>query len=461
MTTGGAAPAEPGGAPAEPEGAPVEPEGAPAESVPVEPALPEAVRLRVIAVAATVLGGLAPEEIPAALRTAARFTPAKRARLAAPALATALSTDAGFRARVAEAATADSAGLAGSLHRGAVPAAADPVEVGVLAYLTRPAGWAELIVAVRADLDQAGAVVRAEQAGQETTRLRTQLDRAREDLRAAQQQARAESKAARAELDNVRRQLRELNAGLRTAERAADTARTDLADIRTRAAAADSAAQGELRRLRQRLTETQTALEDARRSGREARGSGDARLWLLLETLTGTVQGLRRELALSPAQERPADSVADPTRPDPAAPAARGDDPGHLDRLLSLPRAHLIVDGYNVTKTGYGELPLERQRTRLVAGLAGLAAQTRAEVTCVFDGAGRPLLQPPTPRGVRVVFSEPGQTADALILAFVAAEPQGRPVVVVSADREVADGARRHGGWPVPSAALVARLDRT
>lgn len=428
-----------------------------------EPGLPEPVRVRVISVAAAVLGRLPAEEVPAALRPAARFTPAKRARLAATALATALAQDRAFRTRVAEAAEADAPELAGSLHAGCVPAAADPVEVGLLAYLTRPPGWVALIESVGTHLDQAGAATRAEQAGQETFRLRSQLERVREDLRAQQQQGRIELRAARSELDDVRRQARELAAALRTSEQAADVARNDLADARAQGASAQSGADAELRRLRQRLAEAQDALEGARRSGREARGSADTRLWLLLETLAGTVQGLRRELAMTPTQDRPADSVAgdagDAGAPL-AAPGARGDDPAYLDRLLSLPRAHLIVDGYNVTKTGYGELPLERQRARLVTGLAGLAAQTGAEVTCVFDGAGRPPLQPPSPRGVRVLFSEPGQTADSLILRFVAAEPQGRPVVVISADREVADGTRRHGGWPVLSAALLYRLDR-
>src|SRR5437016_5009638 len=59
----------------------------PAEAVHGRPerdgALPEPVRQRVLALAADALGRLPSEEVPAALRAAARFTPAKRARLAA------------------------------------------------------------------------------------------------------------------------------------------------------------------------------------------------------------------------------------------------------------------------------------------------------------------------------------------------------------------------------------------
>ena len=119
------------------------------------------------------------------------------------------------------------------------------------------------------------------------------------------------------------------------------------------------------------------------------------------------------------------------------------------------------MDGYNVTKTGYGALPLAEQRLRLLGGLAVLAAQTGAEITCVFDGAQ---LQAPavlaTPRGVRVLFSRPGETADELIRRLVRAEPGGRPVVVVSSDKEVADGVRAAGARPAPAALLLRRLAR-
>jgi predicted RNA-binding protein with PIN domain len=132
-----------------------------------------------------------------------------------------------------------------------------------------------------------------------------------------------------------------------------------------------------------------------------------------------------------------------------------------LAELLAMPRVHLLVDGYNVTKSAYGDLPLADQRARLVRGLAGLHARTRAEVTCCFDGAvveGR--VTPPAARGVRVRFSDPGETADELIRRLVRAEPRGRVVVVVSSDREVADGVRDAGARPVPSAALVRFLER-
>jgi predicted RNA-binding protein with PIN domain len=183
---------------------------------------------------------------------------------------------------------------------------------------------------------------------------------------------------------------------------------------------------------------------------------------MLLDALMDAAQGLRRELALPATISRPADSVGAVEPVGRGALPGRGlseQDPALLDKLLTLPKVHLIIDGYNVTKTGYGELPLADQRNRLVRGLGGLASQTGAEITCVFDGAE---LDAPVaitaPRGVRVLFSLPGQTADELIGRLVRAEPEGRAVVVVSADREVADAARRAAARPAPSSLLLRRL---
>jgi predicted RNA-binding protein with PIN domain len=140
--------------------------------------------------------------------------------------------------------------------------------------------------------------------------------------------------------------------------------------------------------------------------------------------------------------------------------SARGDDPELVDRLLELPRVHLVVDGYNVTKTGYGELPLAAQRSRLIRALGALFARTGDEVTVVFDGATRPPAMPPAPRGVRVLFSAQGEIADDVIRRLVAAEPSGRPVVVVSSDKEVATDVTRDGAYAIASALFLRRLDR-
>jgi predicted RNA-binding protein with PIN domain len=64
------------------------------------------------------------------------------------------------------------------------------------------------------------------------------------------------------------------------------------------------------------------------------------------------------------------------------------------------------------------------------------------------------------PKSVRVRFSAPGTIADDLIREIVAAEPQGRPLVVVSSDREVARSVRQMGARAIESVALLGILDR-
>jgi predicted RNA-binding protein with PIN domain len=137
------------------------------------------------------------------------------------------------------------------------------------------------------------------------------------------------------------------------------------------------------------------------------------------------------------------------------------DDPALLDALLGAPSVHLLVDGYNVTKTGYGEQTLEVQRSRLLAGLGALAARTGAETTVVFDGVDRTTpLAVPAPRGVRLLFSRTGETADDVLRRLVRAEPAGRPLVVVTGDRAVVDDVRADGARTVASRALLRLLER-
>ena len=436
----------------------------------VEPVtLPGPVRDRALALAAETLGALPPVEVPARLRSVARFAPAKRAKLGAVLLATSLDSDPIFLARVAELARARQPDLATELDAGRVPAAADPVDVAALAYVLRSAGWEERVAAAARALESSGRAGRG--AEQEAVRLREQLDALRAQSRAAVDEQRALVAEGRTENAALRRAV----ADARRDTAAADARAREAVDAAAAAeAAADrkvSTAESESRRLRDRLTEVEQSLEGARRTARQGRSAEDVRLRLLLDTVVDAANGLRRELALPPVTPgaRPADGVAEELgdqEPGPGTRSARSrallpDDPAVLDQLLALPQVHLVVDGYNVTKTGYGTLPLDAQRARLLTGLAGLAARTGAEVTCVFDGA---TLDQPTPvaqpRGVRVLFSPAGITADSVIRRLVRAEPLGRAVVVVSSDREVADGIAAAGARPVASAALVRRLDR-
>ena len=430
---------------------------------PPEPVLPDSVRQRVIALVAEVLPSLGSDEVPQLLRPFARFTPMRRARLGGPQIASQLMSDPLFRQRAAVRVIETSGALGAAVAEGTPPTGSDPVHVAALAYLARPAGWTELVAAASTTVEDSAVQVELRARNREVERLTEQLDRLRTSSRTDLDKARTELLAARAEADELRVKVRELTRALRTAEQEIKRSQDTLSTERGRAAATAAAQDSELRRLRTKLADAEAELDSSRQATREGRAVDEARLWLLLETIGQAAVGLRRELALNPASQLPADLVA-AAMTDPASPETRqtwaADGPARLDQLLMLPKAHLVVDGYNVTKTGYAEASLEQQRTRLISGLGGLAAQVGAEVTVVFDGAERLPVAPVSPRGVRVLFSRRGQTADELIRRLVRAEPPGRPVVVVSSDREVADGIRRAGAYPVTSAVLLQRLGR-
>ncbi|MFG2448795.1 NYN domain-containing protein [Streptomyces sp. NPDC048512] len=428
--------------------------------------LPDGVRRRVVQIVSDGFGGLTLAELPTQLRQYARFTPSRRAKFAGNAMAAALETDPLFRQRIAEKLRETQPELTAALDSAAPPPAADPLDVAAAAYVLRPAGWVKLVTAAGEEALRAD----AERADEEN---RAELERLREELAAARGQIRTETDRLRTELDTARKEAESLHRKLRGAlsdvkrgEAALRKLQAETDAARAESQAQVSAAESESRRLKARLAEAEAALEAGRKAAREGRSVEDMRLRLLLDTVLDAAQGLRRELALPPVSVRPAETVeaVEPGRMTPKDIATRAlseNDPAILDQLLALPQAHLVVDGYNVTKTGYPQMPLEKQRLRLLGQLSQLAAQTGAEVTCVFDGAelAAPVLLAP-PRGVRVLFSKPGVTADEVIRQLVRAEPPGRPVIVASTDREVADGIAKAGARPVASAVLLKRFTR-
>ena len=421
--------------------------------------LPDAVRQRVVSAASTLLGTLTPAEIPLPLRRIAQFAPARRARAGAAMIMDSLETDVVLRHRTGEAVAAALPTLAAGVRAGDIPPDADPVEVAALAYLLRPDGWGAVVGRAAERIARRGVE-------QEEARLDLTVQRLGEQLAAARAAAREDIAALRDELDTVRAdntRLRQRLGAAREETRAA-TRTIEVAEARHRAAQSEAAAaaDAELRRLRGRLAEAEQALETSRRTVRDGRAIESVRTRLLVDTLVDAAQGLRRELALPPVHTRPADLV---TGSDPgpiALPGSRGraaDDPAWLEQLLAVPHVHLVVDGYNVTKTGYGELPLEDQRGRLVTALGALAARTQAEITCVFDGAN---LDSPvataSARRVRVRFSAASVSADDVIRELVLAEPPGRPVVVVTNDAEILRDVRLAGAWTAGSNALLGML---
>ena len=425
------------------------------------------VRARVVSLAADALGRLEQDQLPASLRRVAAFAPSRRARLAATAIAAVLAHDEDFRSRVADKVRQEAPDVARAIEgEPASVAAADPVEVAALAYLLRPPDWEQTVAAATELVESERRSASLADDSQHADRLRRRLETVAEELKEARRRHREQTSALRAENTELRQRLAQARARVREVEATTERRAAELAAASEALAAQAGRHEAELRRLRTRAQAAERDLADARGAGRAERGEETLRARLLLDTLLATAQGLRRELALPPVEGSPADAVEahqaqEGARRTTNVGSLSPADPALLDQLLALPRAHLVVDGYNVTKTAWPQLPLERQRHRLLTGLAPLAARSGAEVTVVFDAADvveRPLVT--RPRGVRVLFSPLGVIADDVVRELVAAEPQGRPVVVVSSDQEVARDVARGGARVVAAPALSRLLER-
>lgn len=122
--------------------------------------------------------------------------------------------------------------------------------------------------------------------------------------------------------------------------------------------------------------------------------------------------------------------------------------------LIEQDPARFIIDGYNVAGEIHGERFATREARDDVVGRAGhLARSSEAEVFVIFDGPdgdGREGFR--SPAGVSVRFSR-GEKADDMIVDLVHAEPHR--TVVVTNDRELRDRCTVDGCVPVWATAFV------
>lgn len=400
--------------------------------------LPEPVRTRVVALTADTLPDV--PKLPPAVRRVATFAPARRARLGGTAITDALADD-DFRARV-------------GTQVAARPApASDPATDAALAWLVRPDGWEEALAEAvgRVAVPEPG----DDRADREVERLRQRLADAEQAVRELKAAHRAQVDEIKGENATLRRKLGDSRTAERDARAAAETAAAAQTRAETDAEERCSALEKENRRLRGQLERLESEAAQGKRDARSERDEATLRARILLETVIDAASGLRRELALPQVSGAPGDRVeADVAEAGQRVPTQAG-----LEQYLAMPRARLVIDGYNVSKAAWSSSSLEAQRIRLMQALAPLVARTGAETTVVFDAAETDHRPPVNaPRGVRVLFSPRGVIADDVIRDLVAAEPEGRVVVVVTADREVARDVARDGARVVPPEGLLDLL---
>lgn len=189
------------------------------------------------------------------------------------------------------------------------------------------------------------------------------------------------------------------------------------------------------------------ALGDAARALAPERDGGDP------------LDGPARRGHPGPGHRRRGRPVRRRSRERPALPFGVLDGTPDAHRALLRGRHLIVVDGYNLARTAWQGIEPEEERRRTVAALEELRARTGVEVLVVFDGIDG-TVAPVASRRVQVRFSPTDRTADEVIVDLVHDLPANRPVVVVTSDREVAEGAEAGGAIVVSSAAFLTALGR-
>ena len=111
---------------------------------------------------------------------------------------------------------------------------------------------------------------------------------------------------------------------------------------------------------------------------------------------------------------------------------------------------HIIIDGYNLIRQSDRLVKLDMQdiqlgREALVDMLAAYKKIKAHRITVVFDGtrAPRMSLRRDRQKGITIVFSHIGESADAVIKNM--ARREGQKAMVVSSDREIVRAASSWG----------------
>jgi len=124
---------------------------------------------------------------------------------------------------------------------------------------------------------------------------------------------------------------------------------------------------------------------------------------------------------------------------------------------------HIIIDGYNLIRRSPDLSRLDRQdlqagREALIDLLADYKRIKAHKITVVFDGIGSPDFSPGRDRvkGIAVVFSRRGETADSVIKKMAAREKEG--ALVVSSDRAVTTFAQSRGAAIIDSPSFEQKL---
>ena len=127
---------------------------------------------------------------------------------------------------------------------------------------------------------------------------------------------------------------------------------------------------------------------------------------------------------------------------------------------------HLIIDRYNLLHIA---LPLfqgapedfQRRRDQLIDQLSSYRQKRPCEMTVVFDGwrGGWVTEKRERKKGIDLIFSKLGETADEVIKRLV--KERGSGAVVVTSDRDISKYAQRLSVAVIPSDQFRERIDHS
>ncbi len=125
---------------------------------------------------------------------------------------------------------------------------------------------------------------------------------------------------------------------------------------------------------------------------------------------------------------------------------------------------HLIIDGYNLLHItlplfqGASE-DLQRKREQLIDQLSSYRQKKPCDLTVVFDGwrGGWVTEKRERKKGIDLIFSKLGETADEVIKRLV--KERGSGAVVVTSDRDISRYAQRLSAAVIPSDQFRERIE--
>jgi predicted RNA-binding protein with PIN domain len=125
---------------------------------------------------------------------------------------------------------------------------------------------------------------------------------------------------------------------------------------------------------------------------------------------------------------------------------------------------HIIIDGYNLIRqsnalSDFDNQSLQLGREALIDKLVAYKKIKRHKITVVFDGINSPsfLQHSDYIKGIKIIFSQQGESADAVIKKMSAMEKE--KALIVSSDNDISSHASANGAATINSKEFEKKVE--